>query len=1214
MDADDRQAAEPAPGGVGPEGDQGDAAELFDFLDAYFEDLDSGREYDLAHYLERFPGREESVRREFLAQQARRGAAWEGPAPVLLEGSEAEESRVGPYRLLSEIGRGGQGVVYLAEDSRIARRVALKVLPPAALFLSEDARRRLQREAEVISRLDHPGICGIFDAEIGQELAYIAMPFVEGRTLSSLIAAERDGAQGERELTVPVGPRGEEQLRRLLALFEEAGHALHSAHEAGVVHRDIKPANLMVTPEGKPVWLDFGQARDAQSQLTDLTLSGEIFGTPAYMAPEQVAGRSLDRRTDVWALGVSLFEALTLRRPFEAPSAHALLLAVQNDELPDPRELNPALGEELAVVLETALERDVTRRYASAEALADDLGHILRHEPIRARPAGRLLRLRRWVQRHPVLAAMIVTISLSLAVTSHLLVEQVRLLAEQREITARKDENLSWAVGRHLARRAEALIDENPATALILAVEAVERAPNYLTRGALLDSLEATQLRMVYDANDTADGQNRISAVTIAMGGERVAVLRYDGEVRLFELESGARRGGWSAHPPAEDPRQPAAVAIAGGRGLVASASVDGRVVVHELESGRQVSSFKSVATPVERMLFGVDDETLAVRGAAGAVDLYRAADGTRIEHLAIEPVGNLRLDPVDGAFVEERDWNGTLDPPKRWDSRTGQPSRARSGVRPPPLYRLRDQSYDCLCASMDERFLFVVEERMGVSSPKILDLEGRDEVRLSLPDEVLPSAACFSPDGRRLAVIDSDGALRVWDAESGSLIVEGRGYVHPQSLAWTEDGRFVLTSRHSYYLARLWYGTERPDVYRLRAEDGPLRKAEFSPDGELALTHSESGSVILWETPSGPDEASRVGARLATLAKPGSLVSGAVFDPRGGRLLSWTDGFPAWVPLEDPGRAERLASWGDIVAAEVGPRAQRILLGRAVPLEDSLEWGLQLLVVDEHGDLLQSLNEEHDPLAGGRLAPDASSVVARDRAGGLRCWDAVTGQERWRLARADAHEEIPEDRAAPGIVDLAFDPRAEVVAVACDDLRVRFLSVSKGEVARKNMMVFPPESVEWASDGRSLLVTGSRGRGAVRVEVMDPGDPAERVLRAEFFHADDLTGGTFSPDGQLALTTSVDGTIMVRDVSGKEDARSMILLAHLRGDGGAVLDADFSSGGRPLRVVAGFADGSARVWPVDPMPAARARQPRRELHEWELHREMRLALPLEYP
>ncbi|MCA9321900.1 MAG: SUMF1/EgtB/PvdO family nonheme iron enzyme, partial [Planctomycetes bacterium] len=191
-------------------------------------------------------------------------------------------------------------------------------------------------------------------------------------------------------------------------LIEKAARALHVAHESGVIHRDVKPGNIMVSATGDPVLLDFGLASIDGGGGPTITRSGDLMGTPAYMSPEQISARrgGLDRRTDVYSLGVTLYECLTLRRPFDAPSRAGLYNAILTRTPPDPTSLNQRISPELKIVLECALEKDPDRRYATAEMFADDLGRVRRLEPIAAQPVSAWLKTRRWAQRNPVVATM----------------------------------------------------------------------------------------------------------------------------------------------------------------------------------------------------------------------------------------------------------------------------------------------------------------------------------------------------------------------------------------------------------------------------------------------------------------------------------------------------------------------------------------------------------------------------------------------------------------------------------------------------------------------------------------------------------------------------------------------------------------------------------------------------------------------------------------
>ena len=367
------------------------------------------------------------------------------------DGADVAGRRIGPYEVVRELGRGGQGVVYLAKDSRLPRQVALKVVESGPLP-SNELLRRFRREAAVASRLEHPGICGIHEAGLDDGIAYIAMRYVEGETLARKIAAAK-GAFADQASCIDLSVAEVSQSRvtgfrsptrtlimLIVGMFERLSRALHVAHEAGVVHRDIKPGNVMVTPADEPVILDFGLAGDSSDDQPTITRPGEIFGTPGYMSPEQLTRQSIkvDRRTDVYSLGVALYETLTLRRPFEAPTREGLYQAILTTEAPDPRRFNSAIPTDLRVVVETAMEKDRDRRYQTAFDFAEDLRRVRELEPILAKPAGWALRLRRWSQRNPALATALIGLFATLA--SGLVISLVLLGATESQ-RARADAN-----------------------------------------------------------------------------------------------------------------------------------------------------------------------------------------------------------------------------------------------------------------------------------------------------------------------------------------------------------------------------------------------------------------------------------------------------------------------------------------------------------------------------------------------------------------------------------------------------------------------------------------------------------------------------------------------------------------------------------------------------------------------------------------------------
>jgi serine/threonine protein kinase/formylglycine-generating enzyme required for sulfatase activity len=329
-------------------------------------------------------------------------------SPAHANDDHAPKRLFGHYELRKELGRGAQGVVYLAEDTQLRRKVALKMLA-SARAQDADVRERFQREAELASKLEHPGICGIHEFGQVDGIPFIAMQFIAGSPLSDMIADARTrggmDASGQIRSEADSGTSltGKDAMQDVLVIIEKAARALHAAHEVGLLHRDIKPANIMIAADGHPVILDFGLARDMSDQGHTLTESGQALGTPAYMSAEQILGQrsAVDRRTDVYALGVTLYECLTLHRPFEADGFERLYHEILQGAPIGPRKHNPRIPQDLGTVIEVAMDRQPERRYATALELAEDLRRVRSFEPIHAKAAGLLTRTHKWVRRKP---------------------------------------------------------------------------------------------------------------------------------------------------------------------------------------------------------------------------------------------------------------------------------------------------------------------------------------------------------------------------------------------------------------------------------------------------------------------------------------------------------------------------------------------------------------------------------------------------------------------------------------------------------------------------------------------------------------------------------------------------------------------------------------------------------------------------------------------
>ena len=294
----------------------------------------------------------------------------------------------GDYELLEEIGRSGQGVVYRARQKGLNRIVALKVIG-LGHWATEAHLRRFRTEAEAAAQLDHPSIVPIYDIGERDGACYFSMKLVEGGQLDELVRC--------RPLSI----------REAAQLIAKVARTLHYAHERGVLHRDVKPGNILLDKRGEPHLTDFGLARLVEKE-SNVTRTMDVLGTPSYMAPEQAAGanENLTSATDIYGLGAVFYHLLSGQPPFAGGTTYETIKMVLEKEPRNPRLWNARIDRDVATICLKCLEKDPSRRYASALQLAEDLERWLKHEPIRARRAGMLVRSRKWIRREPRVAIL----------------------------------------------------------------------------------------------------------------------------------------------------------------------------------------------------------------------------------------------------------------------------------------------------------------------------------------------------------------------------------------------------------------------------------------------------------------------------------------------------------------------------------------------------------------------------------------------------------------------------------------------------------------------------------------------------------------------------------------------------------------------------------------------------------------------------------------
>jgi serine/threonine protein kinase len=402
-------------------------------LDEYMEALEAGGKPDRQAFLKRYPDLAAELEPcvDALDLMLGRDEAPTAQAP----------RKIGDFELVRQVGRGGMGVVYEAEQISLHRRVALKMLPFASI-LDPKRLQRFRNEAQAAAHLHHNSIVPVYSVGCERGVHHYAMQYIDGISVAGMIAQLRDGNEAAQDtssssaISAVTGGQSTNSLeycRAIARLGGQAAEALDHAHEQGVVHRDIKPANLLLDTGGH-VWItDFGLA--SFRNQSGLTVTGDLVGTVRYMSPEQALAKRapIDHRTDVYSLGVTLYECVTLETAFPGEDPHVVIQDIALKDPVPPRRLNAAVPAELETILLKAMAKDSRDRYATAQELAEDLQRFLEDKPIHARRPSLVQRAAHWGRRHKHLvaaASIMLVVAFAGLVTSNFLIREQRDLAE----------------------------------------------------------------------------------------------------------------------------------------------------------------------------------------------------------------------------------------------------------------------------------------------------------------------------------------------------------------------------------------------------------------------------------------------------------------------------------------------------------------------------------------------------------------------------------------------------------------------------------------------------------------------------------------------------------------------------------------------------------------------------------------------------------------
>jgi WD40 repeat protein/serine/threonine protein kinase len=1076
--------------------------------DIFLRAVEIGSPEARAAYLEGACRQDEALRSRVvnLLDNHRQDSFLEGSAVELFPLSEKPGDRIGRYKLLEKIGEGGMGVVYMAQQEEpVRRRVALKIIK-----LGMDTKQvvaRFEAERQALALMDHPNIAKVLDGgatDTGRP--YFVMELVQGVPITEFCDRNRFPAQ-ER-----------------IKLFITVCQAVQSAHQKGIIHRDLKPTNILVTLDGgvpMPMVIDFGVAKATQQKLTEKTVFtnyATMIGTPAYMSPEQaeMSRLDVDTRSDIYSLGVLLYELLTGTTPFPEKRLRSAsyqemqrIILEEEPERPSTRlstlqgeqrstvarnrgaselALGLVFADDLDWIVMKCLEKDRARRYETANGLAADLKRHLNNEPVVARPPSTVYRLQKAIRRNKlafmagVAVAAALMLGIGISTWQAMVAQQARLQAEHQ----------LYAAKMNLAEQAW---DQNNIGQLRQLLEETRDSPYRGFEWYYWQPLTHLALKTL---RGHLDG---VTSVAFSPDGQRIVTGSWDKTAKVWEVASGRElftlKGNdaiWS-------------VAFSRDGQRIVTGSRDATAKVWQAASGRELLTLRGHSDAIWSVAFSPDGRRIATASMDKTARVWEAASGREL--LTLKEHGG-QVDSVafspDGGRIATASEDKTA---KVWDAANGHELLTLRGhsaqiwsvAFSPDGQRIVTGSKDATAKVWD-----------AASGTNLLTLKGHNNLVFS---------GAFSPSGQRIVTASVDQTAKVWDAANGNELFTLKGHSgQVNSVAFSPDGQWIVTGSQDA-TAKVWEAAKGKELVTLKGHSNDIFSVAFSPDGQRILTGSWDGSAKVWEAAKGDEllTLNRHGNEITSAvsspdAKGGSArVFSAAFSPDGRRIVTGSTHGTAKVWDASSGR-ELLTLTGHsnwVISVAFSPDGQRIVTGSVDQTAKVWEAasGRELLTLTGHIAEVYSV----------AFSPDGRRVATASEDKTAKVWDAANGREQFTLK---GHSAL--------IWAVAFSPDGQRIVTGSADGTAKVWDAASG----KALLTLKGHSnwvlgVAFSADGQRI-VTGSDDNKANVWEAA-----TGRELLTLKGHSGGVLSVAFSPDGRKIITGSRDQTARVWEAARPE-------------------------------------------------------------------------------